>query len=84
MFSRVADASKVALCHLGRQLAAWDFWLIDCQIANPHLTRMGAVDVPRSAFIEWVEKNAHQPTKMGPWVLDAFDPGAWRKSEPGR
>ena len=80
MFSRVADASKIALCHLARQLVRWDFWLIDCQIANPHLTRMGAVDVSRDAFIELVEKNAHQPTLKGPWRLDALDPDSWVKS----
>lgn len=80
MFSRVADASKIALCHLARQLVSWDFWLIDCQIANPHLTRMGAVDLSREAFIALVEKNAHQPTRKGPWRLDAPDPDSWVKS----
>ncbi len=80
MFSRVADASKVALCHLARQLERWDFWLIDCQIANPHLTRMGAVDVSREQFIEQVEQNAHQPTHPGPWQLDPVPPGDWVRS----
>ena len=83
MFSRVADASKVALCHLARQLVSWDFWLIDCQIANPHLTRMGAVEMSREAFIELVEKNAHQPTLKGPWRLDPVPPGSWTRSETG-
>jgi leucyl/phenylalanyl-tRNA--protein transferase len=82
MFSRVPDASKVALCHLGRQLCRWNFWLIDCQISNPHLTRMGAVDVPRTEFIELVEKNAHQQTRKGPWVMETFAPESWKKSEP--
>jgi len=77
MFSRVADASKVALCHLGRQLSHWDFWLIDCQISNPHLSSLGAVELPREAFIELVEKNAHQPTHEGPWELDGFESGSW-------
>ncbi len=80
MFSRVPDASKIALCHLARQLLAWDFWLIDCQIANPHLTRMGAVDLVREHFIELVEKNAHQPTLAGPWTLEPVAPDAWSRS----
>lgn len=80
MFSRAPDASKVALCHLARQLLSWDFWLIDCQIANPHLSRMGAVDLSREAFIELVEKNAHQPTLKGPWKLDPIAPESWMKS----
>ena len=79
MFSRVADASKVALCHLARQLCEWDFWLIDCQIANPHLTRMGAQDIPRSQFIELIERNADQPTRSGPWTLDEFPADSWEK-----
>ena len=80
MFSRVPDASKIALCHLARQLLDWDFWLIDCQIANPHLTRMGAVELPRSDFIELVERNAHQPTLQGPWQLAEFPAASWQRS----
>ena len=80
MFSRVPDASKIALCHLARQLLRWDFWLIDCQIANPHLSRMGAVEVPRAEFIELVERNAHQPTLTGPWTLDVLPAESWEKS----
>ncbi|MEM8769504.1 MAG: leucyl/phenylalanyl-tRNA--protein transferase [Pseudomonadota bacterium] len=78
MFSREADASKIALCHLARQLDAWDFWLIDCQIANPHLTRMGAVDMPREAFIELVERNAHQQTRDGTWAMSEWPADSWR------
>ncbi len=80
MFSQVPDASKIALAHLARQLQKWDFWLIDCQIANPHLTRMGAIEMPRKTFIDMVERNAHQPTLEGPWSLDDFPAEAWRKS----
>ena len=79
MFSRTRDASKIALCHLARQLESWDFWLIDCQIANPHLTSMGAVDIARDRFIELVEKNAHQPTRQGPWTLDHIPAQNWQR-----
>lgn len=48
MFSRVADASKVALVHLCER----GFELIDCQVPNPHLRRMGAELIPRRHFIE--------------------------------
>ncbi|MGE0622567.1 MAG: leucyl/phenylalanyl-tRNA--protein transferase [Pseudomonadales bacterium] len=79
MFSREPDASKVALCHLARQLVAWDFWLIDCQMTTPHLRTLGAVEMPRREFVALVEKNAHQPTRQGPWTLDAVDPASWQK-----
>lgn len=50
MFSRVPDASKVALAALVWLARQGAFTLIDCQMANPHLTRMGAVDIPRQVF----------------------------------
>ena len=50
MFSRVNDASKVALVALCRQLVQWKFTLLDCQISNPHLLSMGAEDVSRAEF----------------------------------
>jgi leucyl/phenylalanyl-tRNA--protein transferase len=79
MFSREPDASKIALCHLARQLCDWGFWLIDCQISNPHLTSLGAEEMPRRAFIELVERNAHQTTREGPWQLEHFPPATWQK-----
>ena len=51
MFSKVADASKVALCHLVRQLEAWEFGLIDCQVYTDHLASLGAEEIPRDNFI---------------------------------
>ena len=41
---------------------------------------MGAIDVSRDAFIELVEKNAHQPPLKGPWRFEALDPDSWVKS----
>jgi leucyl/phenylalanyl-tRNA---protein transferase len=51
MFSRVSDASKVALVWLSRQLQAWDYHLIDCQVSSAHLQRLGAIDMPREDFL---------------------------------
>jgi leucyl/phenylalanyl-tRNA--protein transferase len=50
MFSRADNASKVGFAHLVRQLRAWDFQLIDCQVANDHLFSLGAVEIPREEF----------------------------------
>jgi len=52
MFHRVTDASKVALVTLCRYLAAQRFVLLDCQVPNPHLQRMGAQLLAREAFLE--------------------------------
>ena len=50
MFSKVTDASKIALVALCRQLTRWEFTLVDCQVSNPHLLSMGAKDVSRAEF----------------------------------
>jgi len=52
MFHRATDASKIGLVMLCRHLAERDFELLDCQVPNPHLLRMGAKLLPRSEFLE--------------------------------
>lgn len=48
MFSKVSNASKVALIQLIRDFS--QFELIDCQIMNPHLESLGARLIPRKEF----------------------------------
>lgn len=50
MFTRVTDASKVALFHLIIRLRRGGFLLLDTQFTTPHLRRFGAVDVPRDHY----------------------------------
>ena len=50
MFSRESNASKVALVSLGEKLRHLEVELIDCQVGNPHLYRMGAIDISRAEF----------------------------------
>lgn len=52
MFSRRPDASKVCLVRLVERLRERGFILLDCQIHNNHLARMGAVEVPEEEFFE--------------------------------
>lgn len=70
MFARARDASKVALVSLCDQLLQWDYPLIDCQVSNPHLLSLGAVELPRTEFIAKIEWNAQQPTRQGTWQFD--------------
>jgi leucyl/phenylalanyl-tRNA--protein transferase len=51
MFSRVTDASKVALVHLVARLMFGGFTLLDTQFVTRHLARFGAVDVPRWKYL---------------------------------
>ena len=54
MFSRVPDASKAALIALCSALDGWGVPLLDAQVPNPHLHRMGATTLPRAEFLrEW-------------------------------
>jgi leucyl/phenylalanyl-tRNA--protein transferase len=70
MFARVADASKVALTALVRQLARWDFELIDCQMSTAHLASLGAREIPRSDFLRHVRRLTGAPPVPAPWSVD--------------
>ena len=50
MFSRVTDASKVALVHLVARLRAGGFRLLDLQFVTPHLAQFGAIEVTRARY----------------------------------
>jgi leucyl/phenylalanyl-tRNA--protein transferase len=52
MFSRVPDASKVALVHLVRRLTERRFLLLDTQYVNPHLLQFGVVEMPRAEYLD--------------------------------
>jgi len=69
MFHRETDASKVAFVHLVRQLELWGCPLIDCQVGNPHLTSLGAVEVPRGDFERLLAAGIEQPPFPQPWKL---------------
>ncbi|TDL99944.1 MAG: leucyl/phenylalanyl-tRNA--protein transferase [Flavobacteriaceae bacterium] len=48
MFSIEKNTSKIALWHLCNQNL---YTLIDCQVYNPHLERIGAKEIPREKFL---------------------------------
>jgi leucyl/phenylalanyl-tRNA--protein transferase len=51
MFSRVADASKVALVHLVARLRVGGYTLLDTQFLTAHLERFGAIAVTRRRYL---------------------------------
>ncbi|MES2254872.1 MAG: leucyl/phenylalanyl-tRNA--protein transferase [Pseudomonadota bacterium] len=51
MFSRVRDASKVALVHLVDILRQGGFVLLDTQFLTGHLATFGAAEIPRSEYL---------------------------------
>jgi leucyl/phenylalanyl-tRNA--protein transferase len=70
MFTRVPDASKIALVHLARQLQRWCFGMIDCQMATAHLASFGAREIPRSDFTRRLAELVNYPAAPGAWRFD--------------
>lgn len=64
MFHTVADASKVALVTLDDRLAERGFALIDAQLPTDHLRSMGAVQIPRAAFLDVLAEQRDTPASF--------------------
>lgn len=76
MFSRRADASKVALVHLVSMLRRRGFEFIDCQVTTGHLMRMGARPIPRPEFLARLSRGLSGPAAAQDWSLhDLMDLG---------
>jgi len=69
MFTRVPDASKIALVTLVAQLQRWEFGMIDCQMKTQHLARFGAREIPRAAFLRQLDVLVAQDAPPAPWQL---------------
>lgn len=70
MFTRIPDASKIALAHLVRQLERWEFGMIDCQMKTAHLARFGAREIARADFMRRLVKLVNYPRSTRKWRLD--------------
>jgi len=70
MFNRTADASKLALAHLARQLKRWSYGMIDCQMTTAHLARFGAREIPRAEFMRKLKELVNYPQTVREWRFD--------------
>ena len=70
MFTRVSNASNVALVKLVEYLNALSFDMIDCQLTTEHLLRFGAKEIPRISFLNQLEESLKAPTKKGKWCFE--------------
>jgi leucyl/phenylalanyl-tRNA---protein transferase len=70
MFTRVPDASKVALVSLVRQLEVWGFRLMDCQQSSPHVMALGAEEISRREFLDHIGAALTLPDRQGYWQFD--------------
>jgi len=51
MFSRMPDASQVALVHLVDHLRSRGYTLLDVQFVNPHIEQFGVVEIRRAHYL---------------------------------
>jgi len=67
MFSHKSNGSKVALARLIERLKAWDFHLLDAQVATRHMISLGAKEIPRAAFLKRLKEALKSATIQGKW-----------------
>ncbi len=72
MFTRVTNASKVALAALVSFLKKKGFDFVDCQVTSEHLLSLGAREVPRDAFLGMLEKSVAVTSLIGKWGGDCL------------
>lgn len=81
MFTRVPNASKIALIYLCRFLRVLSFDFIDCQVKTDHLKRMGGREMPRAGFLKALEATLKRQTLRGNWG-NAFAMFLEKRSDP--
>ncbi|MGB1310394.1 MAG: leucyl/phenylalanyl-tRNA--protein transferase [Leucothrix sp.] len=75
MFSNERDTSKIAFVALAWYAQHVGYSLIDCQIENPHLLSLGAVNIPRQDYLKILKSS---PAVNAEWVFDqSFDLSKW-------
>src|SRR5262249_24435879 len=70
MFARADDASKIGFVALVEQLRRWGLTLVDCQVWTEHLARFGAVEWPRSRYLDALAAALKAPPRRGRWRFD--------------
>jgi leucyl/phenylalanyl-tRNA--protein transferase len=71
MFTRITNASKVALVALVNWVKDLDFAFIDCQIATSHLIRFGAREISRVRYLDELSQALTAPTLRGQWSFES-------------
>ena len=70
MFSRMTDASKVALVHLVTRLRLGGYRLLDTQYVTDHLKSFGAVEVQKRRYHRLLEDAIEGQADFGALALD--------------
>lgn len=70
MFNRATDASKVALVALRRELGRRGLEIVDCQVESTHLNSLGARNIARLDFEQYLPQTPAEDGPNGAWALD--------------
>jgi leucyl/phenylalanyl-tRNA--protein transferase len=73
MFSKMKDASKIALYALAAHAKLLNIKLIDCQMKTEHLLRFGAREISRSRFQEMLDQYICHLDPQKKWRLHISD-----------
>lgn len=57
MFSKASNASKIAFVWLIEKLKNENYLLLDCQLHNEHLEKLGAFEISRETYLKILHKN---------------------------
>ncbi len=67
MFSSESNTSKIAMTALSEQLLAWQFKLIDCQVYSDHLNSLGARQISRAMFHDYLKRYCSLTSSCANW-----------------
>jgi leucyl/phenylalanyl-tRNA--protein transferase len=69
MFYLMRDASKVAFHYLMIRLSQWKFRLVDAQQSTEHLKSLGAIEISRKRFLQYLKEALNEKSITGKWNL---------------
>jgi len=67
MFSLAPNSSKAGFIFLVEHLKKLGWPMIDCQVFNPHLGSLGAVNIPRAEFLAILDEELKHDTLQRSW-----------------
>lgn len=68
MFSAESGGSKIALIALAQLLCELEFPLLDTQVSNAHTLGLGAIEMPRTQFLQDVDRLTRLPGHVDRWT----------------
>ncbi|AKH64554.1 MULTISPECIES: leucyl/phenylalanyl-tRNA--protein transferase [Photorhabdus] len=73
MFSRMENASKCAFVAFYHHFLRYSGELLDCQVLNHHTASLGAKEISREEFIQYLYQFRNQSLKPGCWLQQVLE-----------